>query len=314
MKRLLFLIFPFFVTSLYGQSSRYILDADTGNEMDDYYAIVRALVEPDFDVIGLNSAQYDAVKIFQDSVWNGEPVKEFSSVKVSQQLNETILATLDRSELPHPLGSPTIFGYAWGYYKGARIPQSAASDFIIAEARKHSPENRLNVITIGASTNVAAAIAKAPEIADRLSVYLLGTQYNPETKIWNKSEFNIRNDLNAFDFIMNNQELEVYVMSIKVIRQLVLQRKESQQRLRAYHHPTTDLLADVWDHIHAGKDRIMWDLGLVEAIIHPEFAKIETHPAPPENKRKTVKVYTHCNVQAMEDDFWNSLDAYFKNH
>lgn len=37
-----------------------IIDADTGNEVDDLYAIVRGLIEPSFKVIGLSSAQWQA--------------------------------------------------------------------------------------------------------------------------------------------------------------------------------------------------------------------------------------------------------------
>ncbi len=46
-------------TSGFAQSkTRILIDADTANEVDDLYAIVRALIEPKFDVVGLNSTQW----------------------------------------------------------------------------------------------------------------------------------------------------------------------------------------------------------------------------------------------------------------
>lgn len=35
--------------------TRILIDADTANEVDDAFAIVRAVIEPSFDVVGLNS-------------------------------------------------------------------------------------------------------------------------------------------------------------------------------------------------------------------------------------------------------------------
>ena len=35
-----------------------IIDADTANEVDDLFAIVRALLEPTFDIKAINSAQF----------------------------------------------------------------------------------------------------------------------------------------------------------------------------------------------------------------------------------------------------------------
>ena len=47
-------------------SSRVLLDADTGNEVDDLYALVRGLIEPDWDVVGINATQWQASHLCQD--------------------------------------------------------------------------------------------------------------------------------------------------------------------------------------------------------------------------------------------------------
>jgi purine nucleosidase len=72
---------------------RVIVDADTANEVDDLFAIARALVAPEFQVEGLTSA-----------LWRhrGTP----TSVELSQSLNEKLLDHAGlRDTIPHPQGS-----------------------------------------------------------------------------------------------------------------------------------------------------------------------------------------------------------------
>lgn len=45
------------------QKPRVIIDADIGNKVDDLFAIARALVAPEFEVLALNSTQW------QNSHW-----------------------------------------------------------------------------------------------------------------------------------------------------------------------------------------------------------------------------------------------------
>ncbi len=300
------------VSDVFGQSKKYILDADTGNELDDFYAILRCIVDPEMDIIGLTSAHYSNTQIFVDSVWNQNPVTNFNTVQVSQEYNEQILKGLGRLDLPHPIGGKRSIGYAWGYYEGAHIPEAPAIDFIIAEARKASPENRLNVICIGASTNLASALEKAPEIAKNIHAYLLGARFDKVTGVWNKSEFNIRNDLSAFDLLLDNSEIELTVMPITTCRPYVFHKTETMRRMKAYKHPVGNLLADIWPGINAAEDRVMWDLALVIAIQQPHLATLEKRAPPPENKREYVNVYTKIDVEGMVQDFWSYSDRYFK--
>lgn len=293
--------------------TKFILDADTGNEMDDFYAIVRALIDPEMEIIGLTSAHYNNTQLFVERIWNENPVLNYNTVEVSQQYNEQLLDGLQLINIPHPIGCKQMLGYAWGYYAGAQIPSSPAVDFIIAEAKKASPENKLGVICIGASTNLATALETAPEIAKNISAFLLGAQFNVETGAWNKSEFNIRNDLNAFDVLLNNDEIALTVMPIDAARPFVFRKSLTQSRLATYGHPVTDLLKETWDMINAKEERVMWDLALIIAMQKPHLAKLENKLPPPENSRQSVDVYTWIDVPAMEDDFWSYLDKTFKN-
>ena len=84
----------FFQNMVEGNNARIIIDADTGNEMDDLFAITRALLEDDIEVIGVTSAQ-----------WFNHPEANDSTVWSSQYLNDKILRTLKMTHIPHPVGA-----------------------------------------------------------------------------------------------------------------------------------------------------------------------------------------------------------------
>ncbi len=281
--------------------------------MDDFYAIVKAIVDPKMELIALNSAHFNSTQIYTDSVWNGNRVTNFNTVAISQAYNEEILRKLNKTDIPHPLGCHRKLGFPWGYYPSAIIPKSPAVDFIIAEAKKASPQNKLKVICIGASTNLAAAIETEPSIASNIHAFLLGARFNKDTNVWNKSEFNIQRDLNAFDALLNQLDLEMTVMPITTARPYVFRKTPTLKKLYALNHPVTDLLGDIWTDINAAEERVMWDLALVIALQNPQLATLEERPAPPENKRETLSVYTAINLQGMYDDFWDTITDYFAN-
>jgi len=77
-------------------------------------------------------------------------------------------------DLPHPRGS-LLRIYDWGQDVAQH---SAAAYFIIQEAKKASSDNKLNIIALGALTNVASALLIEPSIAANVRLYCLGTSYN----------------------------------------------------------------------------------------------------------------------------------------
>ena len=57
-----------------------VIDADTANEVDDLFALVRAINEPKFDLLGVTSAQFHT-----------SPLATDSTVLESQRINEKII-------------------------------------------------------------------------------------------------------------------------------------------------------------------------------------------------------------------------------
>jgi purine nucleosidase len=271
-----------------------ILDADTANEIDDMYAIARLLRQDRFDLIGLTSAQWF------------HALSGPRTVFASQAINEDLLRLHGRQDLPAPLGPDMEFGMPWG---GEEPRDSAATRFLIDEARKTPEGEKLVVVCTGASTTLASALKLAPDIVPRIKACIMGFRYDAAKGVWNKSEFNVRRDLNAADYLLNCEGLELHIMDANVSEALKFDRDASFARqarlgdLGAY-------LTGKWQARFAdSKTWVMWDLALVQALLHPEWAQEREVETPPENRRRKVWVYTSIDAEKMQEDFWKSMSA-----
>ena len=313
MKTILILTIAFFAVALCNaQKVKLILDADTGNEMDDLYAIIRTFDSDDFELTGLISAQFNNTQMVTDSAWNQHPTKDINSVQLSQIENVRLINECKMQHIPHPAGCEKMVGYAWGYYPGAQIPSSKGTDFIIEQAKKASTKNKVNIICTGAVTNVAAAILTNKSIAKNIKLYILAMKYDHDKKVWNKNEFNARNDLNGLDVVLDCTDLELLVMNTTTAGKLVFEREDTKTRISNYNNDVGRNLLDQWAFRKTSKTWVMWDVALVEAIIHPEFATIEKGTTPPENVQREIKIYTNIDTEKMKTDFWESYDRVMK--
>jgi purine nucleosidase len=290
--------------TLSAQVQRVWLDADTGNEMDDLYAIARLVVDSTVELVGLSSAHFNNPDLLVFEKWNAYDSRGLVTVAESQRLNGQILAALGRTDIPHPLGADRQVGRAWGQEDPRDSPAARA----LIEVVRTLPEGeKLDVLSLGAATNVASALMLAPDILPRIRCYHLGGRYNPKTKVWNKNEFNVRNDLNAFDWLLNRADLELIVMPLEACMPLQFGREDTYARLDDGIE-IEKILADRWrEQNPQDARRIMWDLALVEAYLRPELARWTRARTPPENNRRMVKVYTKIDATAMAEDFWKCI-------
>lgn len=289
------------------QKVKVIIDADTGNEMDDLYAIVKGILDDRMEVQAIVSTHFNNVMLYTDSVWNSYSTKGLNSVKMSYYENERLLKSMGKESIPHYMGCKKMLGFAWGYYPGARIPDSEGTQYIIREAKKASPTEKLNIVCLGAVTNVATALELAPEIAPNIRLYALTMRIDLKTKAWNKNTFNSRNDTNGLNAILDNKDLELIVIPGNVSGTLKFKREETQQRLAAINNETTKILSDRWDDVNAKDEWTMWDLAIIEAIMSPELATMKKMMTPPENVQREISVYTSIDAEKMEASFWEVL-------
>lgn len=307
MKRLIIImvIIPL-VYSAYAQR-KIILDADTGNEMDDLYAISYMLAMADCELIALSSAHFNNVDLLTDSMWNGYPTRNINTVQISYDLNRELLKYTSRTDVKCLMGANKMIGRAWG---GNDPRPSEASLTMIREALKMEEGEKLIVFTLGALTNVTSAIIENPEIEKKIVLYMMGANYNPENGAWNKSEFNVRNDLNAFDYLLNS-DVEMHIMTATTSWAFKFDKAKTLARLRSGTKLDT-VLAERWEHVNAGNNWIMWDLAMLIAYFKPAFVTEKQVLTPPENKQRSVYVYTELDPVKMEDHFWEIYSGSFQ--
>lgn len=289
---------------LFAQKQKVWLDSDTGNEMDDLYAIVRLLKEPAIDVVGLSSAHFNNPDLLVYEKWNAYDSINLNTLEESQRLNELILNTMGLSHIPHPKGADKQIGRAWG---GQEPRYSPAAESIIDLAKSLPEDEKLDILTLGALTNVASAIILAPEILTKIRVFALGARYNQATRAWSKNEFNIRNDLNAFDYLLDLTGFDFTIMPLETAFPMQFDRDETYRKIDD-NNPIEKILSDRWrEQNPQDKTRVMWDLALVQAYILPQYAEKITVNSPPENKTYTVRIFSKIDSQAMTADFWEAL-------
>ena len=300
MKRLHTFILLFVVGLLSAQQKpiHLIIDADTANEVDDLFAIVRAIDEPAFHLLGITSAQF-----------HKSPQATKNTVKESQVINEQIIKEMNRPDIKLPLGSNIPL-------KSLTTPSpSAASKFIIEKAHEMKDGEKLNLVILGSCTNVASAVLEDPSIISKIRVNYLGFWHALETNTYNKKEFNSGNDPFAIDVLLNTLNLEFNVMTATTSQHLVFKKTTVDKELKGK-GGIKDILVNRWDTYNrwwTKKDPkktawIMWDVAIIEALIHPEYATKRFLQTPKENTKRTIGVYSHINISAMEASFWKHLN------
>jgi purine nucleosidase len=159
-----------------------ILSTDVGNEVDDQWTIVYLLLREDLDVKGILSAHAPSLS----------PPAGRVSLDILREVVERRMGLAS-----HP---PLIEGASLPLTARTKPQPSPAVNFIIEASRPFSESNRLQVLNIGAITDVASAILQDPTITRRIRVIQMG--FHNATQGGN--EFNIANDPLAMQVVLDS--------------------------------------------------------------------------------------------------------------
>ena len=195
-------------------------------------------------------------------------------------------------------------GMPWGGYQPRESP---AAQFMIDQVRTLPEGEKMVIISIGASTNLASAIALAPDIAPKIVAYNLGFQYNFEGAFWNKDEFNIRRDLNAANYLLNQEDLELHIMPTSVAVEYTWQREDTFRRLDELGEMGAYLKQKWMERFPENDKWVMWDVALLHAFLDPEMAEQQPVLTPPENGKRMVWMYSDIDFDAMYTDYWETM-------
>jgi purine nucleosidase len=236
---------------------RVIIDTDTANEVDDQWAIALALGFPErFKIEGFVAAHY------------GQRGGAKGISKSRASLEATLMAAGKEEQFTLKNGSDPIS------YRD-RVPESEGVDLIIEEARTATPEKPLWLILLGPATDGAAALLKAPDIADKMIVFWHGRSEWPEKC----ANFNATNDLLATQLLF---ELPCRFVLFDTGVGLTMPMDESERRVGSVGGLGKFLHGIRKRSAYASRaDKGMFDLGDIAALIDTvEVCEWEAAQAP----------------------------------
>ena len=152
-----------------------ILDTDIGTDIDDAFALVLMAKSRAFDLLGVTT-------VYRNALLRAKLAKAllksagFPSVPVFAGVDDPFIQSPEKIEPPQ---CKQHYGADGKYVPPQCLPEFDAEpvesmhavDFIIEACRR---EEHVHIFTIGALTNVAMALRKAPDIASKITLTIMG--------------------------------------------------------------------------------------------------------------------------------------------
>jgi purine nucleosidase len=232
-----------------------VLDTDTYNEIDDQFALVYALISPELRV----EAVYAAPFLNNRSTSAGDGM---------EKSYEEILRVLGKLGV-----APTRFAF-----KGSRQfiadvtkpEKSPAALDLIERARKHSPQDPLYVVAVGAIPNVANALLLEPAILTNIVVVWLGGNGHH----WpDQRDFNCRQDLRASRVIFDSGVPFVQLPCTPIVTHFTTTVPEMERHVGGRGAIGDYLLAIFKDYHkdHFAWSKVLWDMTAVAWVINDRW-------------------------------------------
>ncbi|MDC9823063.1 nucleoside hydrolase [Devosia sp. ZB163] len=282
---------------------RAVLDTDTYNEIDDQYALVQAVLSPE---------RIDLQAIYAAPFHNSRSDGPGHGMELSYG---EILELLKRLNVP---GEGFVFRGVTDYVGPQKVARPAeAVDDLIARARAGSIDDPLYVIAIGAISNVASALLKAPDIIDRTVVVWLGGH----ALEWpHQREFNLRQDVGGAQVLFDSGVPLVVVPCMGVTSHL----HSTVPEIEHYVEPCGEIgkfLAmrfKEYGDDHMGWSKEIWDMAAVAWVLDDSWTPSVLVPTPvltdqvtysADRSRHVMRYVTYVNRTPIMRDFITKLRA-----
>ena len=241
-----------------------ILDTDAYNEIDDQYAIAYAMLSKEkVNLLSINAAPF----------LNSRSTSAGDGMEKSYNEIFNIMRLVDENaKIP--------------VYRGSTRFMTRVDDPVDSEAADNIINTVMNsketvyIVAVGAITNVASAIVKCPEIAEKAVVIWLGGHaiHWQDTK-----EFNLKQDIPAAQVIFNSGVAFVQIPCNGVCTEFLTSIPELSYYLKDKNALCDYLLKITAEYNRKGVpawSKVVWDVTAVAAIVKPETEDMVIIPTP----------------------------------
>ena len=285
---------------------RVIISSDVANEADDQYAIVHQLLTPMFDVRGIIAAHFESKA----------PGTETTMEKSYQELQK-LMDAIGMEDVP------ALRGCTAPLKSDGDAPASEGVEFLIREALRDDPRP-LFVTAQGALTDIAAALNRCPEIAEKLTVVWIGGFPYPE----GGQEFNLMQDVAAGRVLMASRAA-VWQLPVNVYGSMEVTMAELAARVRPcgavgrYLYEEMEeynLRSDEPPGLRRGENWCLGDSPVVGALLQCEWrGNFHMQAAPriaddmrylPNPAGKQIRVYDAVDVRFILEDMYAKLKLF----
>ena len=289
---------------------RVIVSSDVRNEADDQFAVAHHLLTPIFDVRAVVAAHYES--------------KAPGSRSTMEKSYQELLKLMEASGMDDV---PALRGCEAPLAGEQDAPESEGVDFIIQEALRKDPRP-LFIACQGALTDVAAAINRCPEIAERLTVVWIGGAAYPE----GGPEFNLMQDVAAARVVFDSKAglwqlpVTVYGTAEVTMAELAWKVRPCGTMGRYLFDEIADynLTNDEPDSLRKGEN---WSLGdspaiaaLLECDWRPTFHMaqapfiLDDMRYEPNPEGKEIRLYDYVDIRMLLEDFYAKLALCYRNY
>ena len=229
-----------------------VLDTDAYNEVDDQFAIAHLLRSPN-----------DVEAVYAAPFHNDRSDGPGDGMEKSHEELERVLSLLDRSEDLAYRGSTRYMDAP-----DEPVESPAAADLV--ERARADRDGPLYVVAIGAVTNVASAIASAPDVVDDVVVIWLGG--HPVD--WRTAdEFNLKQDVHAARVLFDSGVPLVHVPCLNVAEHVKTTVPELERHLRGRGEAADFLFERFADYDATDGEGVwskeLWDLAATAVLAVP---------------------------------------------
>ena len=274
-----------------------ILDTDTYNECDDQFAVAYMLKSQDIlNIEAITIAPYHHENDI--SIQEGQEKSYQEVLKICKWLN---FDTEDK-----------VFKGSTDYIENGYDEINEAVNKIIKVSNKNE---KTYIVAIGAITNVALAIKKAPNIINKIEVILLGG-HSPYYK--DNDEFNFRQDVQAVKDVLTSGVKLTIIPCKGVASNLKISIYELEHYLKGKSKLCDYLCSRFYDDgIHGIQTRrVIWDISAISYLLNKEWFEEKKMSCPEINKNlsydfkendRKINFVTYLNSDKIYENLFKKL-------